>query len=164
MGWKTTASSTPICFSDTSVWFAAAVKPDAGNGRAKEIVEQVETPITTDHVLLETWMLLKSRYNHDAAERFWEGIRACGVQVETVTPADLTGAWAAGQAFSDHELSLVDRTSFAVMERLRIETAASFGDAFAVYRYGLSRQKSFEVLGSVRPSKSGRARGKGRSG
>jgi uncharacterized protein len=124
MGWQSTFTSPSIVFIDASVWFAAALKRDVHNERAKAILEQISTPITTDHVLLETWMLLRSRYNHDAAERFWDGIRACGVQVETVTPADLAGAWAAGQAFSDHELSLVDRTSFAVMERLRIATAA----------------------------------------
>jgi predicted nucleic acid-binding protein len=40
----------------------------------------------------------------------------------------------------------VDRTSFAVMERLGIIRAASFDADFAVYRYGRKRDRAFEVL------------------
>jgi len=40
----------------------------------------------------------------------------------------------------------VDRTSFAVMERLGVHRAASFDDDFAVYRFGPRRSKAFEVV------------------
>jgi predicted nucleic acid-binding protein len=55
-------------------------------------------------------------------------------------------AWAIGQAFPDQDFSLVDRTSFAVMERLGITRVASFDDHFAVYRFGPRRDRAFEVL------------------
>jgi predicted nucleic acid-binding protein len=39
----------------------------------------------------------------------------------------------------------VDRTSFAIMERLGIASAASFDDDFSIYRFGSKRQRAFEV-------------------
>ena len=48
---------------------------------------------------------------------------------------------AAGNGFS-----IVDRTSFAVIERLGLTCVASFDDDFAIYRYGRRRDKAFDVL------------------
>jgi predicted nucleic acid-binding protein len=103
-------------FVDSSVWFAAAVARDRHNGRAKSILRNNSGPMTTDHVLAETRLLLKSRYHREGAERFWERIRRGGVRVEIVVAADLEAGWAMGEAFPDQEFSIVDRTSFAVME------------------------------------------------
>ena len=73
-------------------------------------------------------------------------MRQGGARVEFVTPADLEAAWAIGEAFPDQEFSIVDRTSFAAMERLGLSRVASFDDDFAVYRYGRGRTKAFAVL------------------
>ena len=62
-------------FVDTSVWYAAADSSDAGNRRAKAILAASEPLITTDHVLVETWTLIRYRIHRRAAERFWEGLR-----------------------------------------------------------------------------------------
>ena len=102
--------------------------------------------MTTDHVLVETWLLLNARYRRDAAERLWDNIRRGSATVEMITAADLDMAWAIGEVFSDQDFSIVDRTSFAVMERLGVSRVASFDDDFAVYRYGRNRDKAFEVL------------------
>jgi predicted nucleic acid-binding protein len=96
--------------------------------------------------VVETWLLLNSRYHHQAAERFWDRIRRGAVQIEFVTLADLEMAWAIGDAFSDQTFSIVDRTSFVVMERLGVTKVASFDDDFAIYRYGRNRERAFEVL------------------
>jgi len=61
-------------------------------------------------------------------------------------PADIESAQAIGARFADQEFSLTDRTSFALMERLGIEQAASFDADFAVYRFGRDRTKAFGVL------------------
>ena len=116
------------------------------NARAKSVFSEVEDWITTDHVLVETWLLLNSRYRREAAEDFWEMVRQGAARVELVTLADLDVAWAIGEAFSDQDFSIVDRTSFAVMERLGITRVASFDDHFAVYRYGRNRDRAFEIL------------------
>ena len=131
---------------DSSVWFAAAVARDRSNARAKAILRQTNDHVTTDHILVETWLLLNSRYHRQAAESFWENIRRGPVRVELITAADLERAWAIGEAFADQDFSIVDRTSFAVMERLGIFQAASFDDDFAVYRYGRNRERAFEIM------------------
>ena len=128
------------------MWFAAVVARDRWNARAKVILAEPEPIVTTDHVVIEIWLLLNSRYHRRGAERFWDGIRRGGARVETVTAADLDAAWTIGEAFPDQTFSIVDRTSFAVMERLSVTRAASFDDDFAVYRYGRRRDKAFEVL------------------
>jgi predicted nucleic acid-binding protein len=133
-------------FVDSSVWFAAMVVRDRGNVRAKSILKEITAAVTTDHVLVETCLLLSSRYRPKAAELFWEGIRQGAAQTVFVTPADLEAAWAIGEVFADQEFSIVDRTSFAVMERLGITRVASFDHPFAVYRYGRNRDRAFEVL------------------
>jgi uncharacterized protein len=133
-------------FVDSSLWFAAVVVRDEGNARAKSILRETTDHVTTDHVVVETWLLLNSRYHRQAAERFWDRIRGGGVRVEFATAADFEAAWAIGEAFPDQGFSIVDRTSFAVMERLGISRVASFDNDFAVYRYGRDRDRAFEVL------------------
>lgn len=133
-------------FVDTSVFYAAADTSDGANARAKALLAGSEPFIATDHVLVETCGLLDVRIGRHAAERFWEGIRAGLASLELTTAADLEAAWAIGQAFPDQGFSVVDRTSFAVMERLGIRQVASFDAAFAIYRFGPRRDRAFTVL------------------
>lgn len=133
-------------FVDTSVWFAAANIRDRQNRRAKELLSSIAEPLLSDHILVETWGLLNSRIHREAAEQFWSQIRHGAVPIEKITALDLERAWAIGETFPDQSFSLVDRTSFAVMERLGLTRAASFDDDFAVYRYGRNRDRAFEVL------------------
>ncbi len=131
---------------DTSVWYAAADAGDVSNARAHEILLRGEALITSDHVLLETFTLLRWRIHRAAAEAFWRGLRSGVASLECVGPADLEAAWSIGEAFPDQDFSLADRTSFAIMERLGLARAASFDDDFAVYRWGPRRRKAFEVV------------------
>jgi uncharacterized protein len=66
--------------------------------------------------------------------------------VELVTLADMQAAWMVGDRFPDQAFSIVDKTSFAVMERLGVKRAASFDSDFAIYRYGRNRERAFEIL------------------
>lgn len=133
-------------FVDTSVWYAAADSADAGNARAKAILAAGEPLVTSDHVLVETWTLLRHRLGRRASERFWEGLRSGVAAVEAVGAADLEVAWEIGVSFRDQDFSIVDRTSFAVMRRLGIDRAASFDDDFAVFRFGPGRRRAFTIL------------------
>jgi len=133
-------------FVDTSVWYAAADSADKSNTRAREILSEGHALVTTDHVLVETWALLRWRVHREAAEAFWRGLRSGVAALEAVGPADVQAAWTLGRDFPDRDFSLVDRTSFAVMERLGLERAASFDDDFAVYRWGPGRRRAFEIL------------------
>lgn len=132
-------------FVDTSVWYAAADSGDRSNRRAVEILSGGRPLLTSDHILIETWLLLRHRLNRTAAERFWDGLRRGVATIEPVNAADLEVAWMIGLDFPDQNFSLVDRTSFAVMLRLGIHRAASFDQDFAVFRFGRNRDRAFEI-------------------
>ncbi len=133
-------------FVDTSAWYSAADSGDRSNLRAIDVLGSGDRLITSDHVLVEAWTLIRHRLGQTAAERFFEGLRGGVAAIELVTPADLEGAWSIGCDFPDQEFSLVDRTSFAVMQRLGVLRVASFDDDFAVFRFGRARDRAFEVV------------------
>lgn len=132
--------------STPSVWYAAADSGDAGNSRAKAILTAGETLVTSDHVLIETWTLIRYRMRRQAAERFWGALRNAVAVIEPVGAADLEVAWSIGLAYRDQDFSIVDRSSFALMQRLGIERAASFDDDFAIYRFGPNRRRAFTIV------------------
>lgn len=133
-------------FVDTSAWYAAADSGDRSHERAVRLLATDERLVTSDHVLVESWLLMASRGSADAADEFWARLRGGVARIETVAEADLEAAWAIGEIFDDQAFSVVDRTSFALMERLGLLRAVSFDDDFAVYRYGKSRREAFTVL------------------
>lgn len=133
-------------FVDTSAWYGAADEGDSSHRRAVEVLGGGDRLVTTDHVLVETWLLLRHRLHREAAERFWDGLRRGVAAVEPVGGADLEVAWSIGEDFSDQDFSLVDRTSFAVMQRLGLRRVAAFDDDFAIYRFGRDRRQAFEVI------------------
>jgi uncharacterized protein len=133
-------------FVDTSIWYAAADRDDAGNARARAVLGAGEALVTTDHVLIETWSLIHHRLHRKAAERFWEGLRSGVAVLEPVGTADLEAAWDMGSAYRDQDFSIVDRTSFAVMRRLGIERAASLDAHFAIFRFGPNRRRAFTIV------------------
>jgi uncharacterized protein len=133
-------------FVDSSAFYAGADRGDRLHARAVRILTAGEPLVTSDHVLVEAWLLLQRRLGVDAAERFWDGLRSGSARIEPVGAADLERAWSIGVDFGDQAFSIVDRTSFAVMQRLGVLRAASFDDDFAVYRFGPRRDRAFEIV------------------
>jgi predicted nucleic acid-binding protein len=131
---------------DSSAWFAAANVKDRNNAAAKQLLACSTDLITTDHVLIESWLVMRRQIHRRAPEAYWEGIRNGLAVVEKVEPSDIDAAWAIGRTFPDQDFSIVDRTSFAVMERLGLTRVASFDSDFAIYRYGRNRDRAFEIL------------------
>ncbi len=132
-------------FVDTSAFYAITDTGDQAHARAVELLSAGRDLLTTDHVIVETWSLISVRGGHAIAERFWAAVRGGLATIETVLPGDLDVAWRIGEVFADQDFSIVDRTSFAVMERLGVSSVVSFDDHFAIYRYGLRRERAFEV-------------------
>jgi uncharacterized protein len=128
------------------MFYAAADRGDRSNDRAKEILSGGEPLITSDHVLVESWVLLAHRLGWAAAERFWATIRSGAARVEPILAADLEVAFAIGELFGDQGFSIVARTSFAVMQRLGLSRAATFDQHFAIFRFGQDRRRSFEIV------------------
>lgn len=133
-------------FVDTSAWYAAADRDDRHHERAKSVLAAGESLITSDHVLVESWFLIGRRLGRDSAERFWDGLRSGVAALEPVGAADLEFAWGIGERYPDQDFSIVDRTSFAVMQRLGLERVAAFDADFAVYRFGPKRDRAFVLI------------------
>jgi predicted nucleic acid-binding protein len=133
-------------FVDSSVWFAAVFAKDAGHARAISILDEAPALLTTDHIIVETWLLLKNRFNQAAAEEYCQRMMGGWCRIEAATYEDLQAAETIRSAFLDQKFSLVDRTSFVVMERPGLARVASFDNDFSIYRYGTDRDRAFEVL------------------
>lgn len=133
-------------FVDTSAFYAAGDRGDSSHARATALLSGDEARVTSDHVIVELWLLTQGRAGHAVAEGSISALRASGIAIESVLPADLEAACETGRAFPDQTFSLVDRTSFAVMQRLSLDRVISFDDDFAIYRYGPRRERAFELL------------------
>lgn len=61
-------------------------------------------------------------------------------------PSDLEVAFRIGEDFPDQDFSVVDRTSFAVMQRLGIHRVATLDESLAIFRFGRGRSRAFEIV------------------
>ncbi len=134
-------------FVDTGAWYALAASDDASHERAIAMLDaHVGRLATTDHVLVETWAVARSRRNRAAADALVATILGRNLaDVLAATPEDIRAALRIGELFGDQDFSMVDRTSWAVMERHGIDEAASFDVDFAVYRYGPGLSRAFTI-------------------
>lgn len=133
-------------FVDSSVWFAAANKRDSNNAAAVHLLRQPDDLLTSNLIVTETWLLINSRTGFADAQTFWGRMRRSTVHVAQVLPGDMEQAWAVAEHYSDQRFSLIDCSSFVLMERLGITRAISFDNDFVIYRYGAGRDRAFEVL------------------
>jgi predicted nucleic acid-binding protein len=133
-------------FVDASAWYAAVDSGDASHAAIASVLREAGPLLTSDHVLVETWFLLNRRVGRGEAEAFLSRCINDALPIEIVGKADIEKALEIGRRFSGHQFSLVDRTSFAVMERLGISTVVSLDDDFAIYRFGPRRQRAFTLL------------------
>lgn len=135
-------------FVDTSAFYALADESDRNHRQAKAAYSKLipERLVTTDHVLVECWFLIGSHLGRDAAIRFWDALRSGIVSLLEVTRPDLDRAHAIIEQFPDQTFSLVDATSFAVMEREGVERAFTFDAHFRVHRFGKTNERRFDVV------------------
>jgi uncharacterized protein len=133
-------------FVDTSAFYAAVDKGDRDHARALTLLATDEPLVTTDHVVVETWLLVQRRIGSAAADAFLDGVMQGGADIEMIEPGDFDAARRIAMAFSDQQFSIVDRTSFAAMERLGLSRALSLDTDFAIYRFGPRRDRAFEIV------------------
>lgn len=101
--------------------------------------------MTSDHVLVETWHLATKRLGQATAELLVNAIRGGRSRVELATLADLEVAAQIHEAFPDQSFSIVDRTSWSVMQRLGVHEAITFDRDFSIYRFGRDKNRAFIV-------------------
>jgi predicted nucleic acid-binding protein len=91
-----------------------------------------ERLLSTNHVVGETWTLIRRRLGHAAAVGFLDRLRPLPNLEVAWTDEGLEGeAWAWLRRRDEREYSFVDATSFAVMRRRRIHQALAFDGDFA---------------------------------
>ena len=133
-------------FVDSSAWYAVADADDASHMRAAARIEEFAGRLlTSDHVLVETWYLASRRLGSGIAETLLNSIRRGIARVEPATLADLEVAAQIQEAFPDQRFSIVDRTSWSLMQRLGIHEAIAFDRDFSIYRFGRGRRRAFTV-------------------
>lgn len=128
-----------MIFVDTGAWFAMAVRNDPDHAAAMTWLEKNHEPlVTTDYILAEIATLLRMRdktpRGHRLAVRVATTIhRGESAVLEKVGDEDLERALEVFRIYRDHLFSLVDCTSFVVMERLAIRHAFAFDHHFDEY-------------------------------
>lgn len=123
-----------MIFADTSFWFALHDGRDDHTSTARELVRRwsSETLLTTNHVVGETWTLIRARTWHGAAVTFADRVeRSRRIDVMHVAPEIEAEAWAWLRRHDERRYSFVDATSFAVMREHGITRALAFDDDFA---------------------------------
>ena len=125
---------------DTSAVYALLDRSDACHGSAKGALEEARNrrlePLLTNFIVAECHALSLSRLGADIARRWLLGN---SWPIERVSVEDEAGARGIIARYSDKTFSYTDATSFAVMERLGLDTAFAFDPHF--------RQYGFTVLG-----------------
>jgi len=149
-------STSPVPFAtrtfvDTSGFYALADRSDRHHLAARSALSRRAGSewITTDHVVVETWLLVRARLGYSPALRFWDDLAAGLATVAGVSSADLVQARAIAAAWRDQEFSFVDCTSFAFLERLGLSHALAFDTHFRIYRWGAGRRRKLQLLGEL---------------
>lgn len=124
-------ASSPI-FIDTSAWYAYVDKSDADHTAAVKLVKNLDRPlITSNYIFDEILTLSKVKIGYHVAinlgQKLWNQEVATLIRV---TEKDESRAWDIFVQYEDKGFSFTDCTSFAIMERLKINTAFAFDDHF----------------------------------
>ncbi len=122
------------CFVDTSAFYALLDADDSHHRKAVGLFSQLAHSrarlLTSNHVLFETYSLVQSRLGQWMAQS-WLG--KLNMRVERTTAEDEQRAVQIVLEYRDKEFSLVDASSFALMERLGLRRAIAFDPHFRQY-------------------------------
>lgn len=117
---------------DTGAWYALADRRDPDHEDvALCLHERAGRLLTTNFVFDESVTLIRYRLGSGAARAFGERLLSGGAaRMVAVTRRDETRAWEIFTRYRDKSFSYTDCTSFAVMQRLGIETAVAIDEDF----------------------------------
>lgn len=124
-------------FVDTGAWYALVDKNDPDHKEAASFIINNKIPLlTTNFIFDETITLLRSRLGWSVAKEFGQRLKDSRfVSLITVKDEDEDRAWEIFLKYKDKDFSYTDCTSFAVMGRLRIDTAFSFDSHFKTMKF-----------------------------
>lgn len=123
-------------FVDTGAWIALAVVGDPYHERAVAIWDSIHRNrlriVTSVPVVIETFTYLDRKGNRDLALRWKRATHdVARFMVADCHAADIENAWAWLERRDFHKLSLVDATSFVLMQKLCIRRVFGFDAHFA---------------------------------
>ena len=122
-------------FIDTSAWYAIIDKNDQDHAAAVSKIQILDRPlVTSSYIFDEILTLLKTRLGSTIAilfgQKLWDQEASTLVRI---TEEDETRAWEIFRQYEDKGFSFTDCTSFALMERIEINTVFAFDDHFVQY-------------------------------
>ena len=119
-------------FVDTSAWVAHLNRGDPAHRRVRAALADLTGPlVTSNFVLDESVTLCRRRHGHAAATTLGSALFGGDVaHVVRITAEDELQAWELFAERADHVYSFTDCTSFVLMRRLAIRTAAALDDDF----------------------------------
>lgn len=132
-----------MIFADTSALYALVHRRDRGHRAAKRVIEgAAETFVFSEMIEAEVLTLVRRRTDHGTATALGDALRHSALfRLVEGSPEDRDRAWEIFRGHPDKDWSFVDCHSFAVMDRLGIQTAFAFDDDF--------RQRGFETIPPV---------------
>jgi predicted nucleic acid-binding protein len=133
-------------FVDTSAWYAIADRGDERHDEAAQTLDRLLrerfTLLTTNHVVGESYTLLRIRLGARAAQEFLRRTRISLSTRRVFVPE----AWEEVAEelliqYADHAFSYVDATSFVTMRRLDLREAFAFDRHFVAAGFALLSEK-----------------------
>ena len=121
-------------FVDSSAWYALVDEDDANHKAARDLLMQALADyrlVTSNHIIGESYTLLRSRLGYDIAVEFLHRVRrSLRVERVFVTQSWEEEAYSLLERYHDQDFSFVDATSFVVMKALDIPKAFAFDKHF----------------------------------
>jgi predicted nucleic acid-binding protein len=123
-------------FVDTGAWFAVQARDDEWHGRAvgtlRALLAGPCALVTTNHVVGETYTLLRVVSGHGAAVRFLDYLEESRRLERIFVDQETEGrALRLLRQHADQDFSFVDATSFAVMRAEKVRHAFAFDRHFS---------------------------------
>ena len=122
-------------FVDTSAWYAIIDKNDRDHALAATKIQVLDRPlVTSNYIFDEILTLLKAKLGFAVAVNFGQKLWNQEISaLVRITEDDEERAWRIFRQYDDKGFSFTDCTSFALMERLDINTVFAFDDDFIQY-------------------------------
>lgn len=126
-----------MVFVDTGAWYALMDKGDRHHQNATDFLLNNSLPLlTTNFIFDETITLLRTRHGWNTAKEFGRKLKDSDfASLMAVREEDEERAWEIFLKYNDHDFSYTDCTSFAVMQRMKVDTAFTFDGHFETMKF-----------------------------
>jgi hypothetical protein len=132
-------------FFDTSAIFAWFSPRDGNYKKASDFMQKFREGrtnfkilIITDAIFIECVDLTQIKLGKSEAVRLGNILQQSEVvKIVNTTKSDLENAWEIMSKYTDQDSNFTDSLSFAVMDRLKIDTAFTFDEHFKIHGYNV---------------------------